>query len=44
MLPVTNTAGDFNPLYLVATVDEPSNAIYPKVRFSVLSNMKRLTM
>ncbi|MCJ1322698.1 hypothetical protein MMC15_008047 [Xylographa vitiligo] len=30
-LPVTNTQGDFNPLWWVATIDTPSNAIYLKV-------------
>ena len=30
-LPVSNTAGDFNPLYWVATIDEPSKVIYLKV-------------
>ena len=31
-LPVTNVAGDFNPLFWVATIDESLNAIYLKVR------------
>ncbi|GAB7352128.1 hypothetical protein MBLNU459_g2621t2 [Dothideomycetes sp. NU459] len=30
-LPVTNTVGDVNPLFWVASIDEPSNAIYLKV-------------
>jgi len=30
-LPVTNTAGNINPLYWVATIDEDLNAVYLKV-------------
>jgi len=30
-LPVTNTMGDFNPLWWVATIDEPTSAVYLKV-------------
>jgi len=30
-LPVTNTQGDFNPLFWGATIDESCNAIYVKV-------------
>ena len=35
-LPVTNTMGDLNPLFWVASIDEPSNAIYLKVKHRVL--------
>lgn len=30
-LPVTNTAGEINPMFWVATLDEPSNILYLKV-------------
>lgn len=30
-LPITNSQGDFNPLFWVATIDVPFNAIYVKV-------------
>ncbi|KAI9759757.1 MAG: hypothetical protein M4579_002142 [Chaenotheca gracillima] len=30
-LPVTNTKGDFNPLFWVATIDESLNAVYLKI-------------
>ncbi|KAI6817140.1 glycoside hydrolase [Hortaea werneckii] len=30
-LPVTNTEGDFNPLFWVATIDNEKNAVYVKV-------------
>ena len=30
-VPVTNSAGSLNPLWWVATIDEPSNAVYLKV-------------
>ncbi|KAI9806545.1 MAG: hypothetical protein M1833_003732 [Piccolia ochrophora] len=30
-LPVANSEGDFNPLFWVATIDEPLNAVYLKV-------------
>jgi len=30
-LPVTNSEGDFNPLFWAASYDEPSNAVYLKV-------------
>lgn len=30
-LPVTNSEGDFNPLFWVATIDVPMNAVYVKV-------------
>ena len=30
-LPVSNTKGDFDPLYWVASIDTPSNAVYLKV-------------
>lgn len=42
LVPITNTAGDFNPLFWVAAIDEPSNTIYLKVRLSVLSVIQRL--
>lgn len=32
-LPVTNSEGDFNPLFWVATIDEASNVVYVKVRY-----------
>ncbi|GAB7364183.1 hypothetical protein MBLNU230_g4734t1 [Neophaeotheca triangularis] len=31
VLPVTNSEGDFNPMFWVATIDEPSNSVYLKV-------------
>ena len=34
-LPVINSQGDFNPLWWVATIDTPSNAVYLKVRFLI---------
>ena len=40
-LPVTNTRGDLNPLFWVATIDEPTKAIYLKVyprQTAVISN------
>ena len=33
-LPVTNSEGDFNPLFWGATLDEEKNVVYLKVRRS----------
>ena len=42
-LPVTNTEGDFNPLFWVASIDEPSNAVYVKV-INILNDTVPLTI
>ena len=43
-LPIKNFIGGINPLYWVATIDEPSDAIYVKVRLFHLPRMERLTL
>lgn len=42
-LPVSNIAGDLNPLFWVATIDETSRLIYLKVRPEVFSRPNDFT-